>query len=82
MIVTHTPAIAAQSAVVADARTAVAAHVRSAEAASPRAKRSAWRAVEQAESVRDFACADLERAVRAANPGAVEADLQAAVRAL
>lgn len=83
MIVTDTPAVREAAANVSAARVVVRRAVGAAEVLDyGRARTLAYNAVEAAEQSRDQLRADLERAVRAANPGAVEAELQAAVRAL
>lgn len=87
-LVVDGPRIAAAHADLADARRALQAAGTALDAAAqrPEGKRRAWRAlvgqVEHLSGLRDQARNDLERAVRAANPGVTEARLNNLLREL
>ncbi len=84
-IVTDTPGVRAAVEALTEARTRLRGAVQQAEDSavlSRRARYNAWQRVEESERDRDYARGDVERAVRAANPGAAEAAIQAAARAL
>ncbi len=84
-MVTDTPGVRAAVEALTEARTRLRGAVQQAEDSavlSRQARYNAWQRVEDRERDLDYARGDVERAVRAANPGASEAAIQAATRAL